>query len=115
MNQDKEPLEKKCPEKDYITFVVHTAKYRTLPNKKYLNRKSWIPNNPKLVIANIPGAIHKIYVKPNSKVKKGDILLELEAMKMLNRILAHENGVINKILVTQGQRVQKNTILIEFK
>jgi biotin carboxyl carrier protein len=102
-------------QQDYITFVVHTAKYRTLPTKKYNERKQWTPYNPKLVIAKIPGLVHKFYVKPNQKVKKGDILLELEAMKMYNKIFAHEDGTVNKIHVTQGQRVPKNTVLIELK
>lgn len=100
---------------EYVTFVVHTAKYRTLPTKKYLNRKKWIPRDFKQVFAGIPGAVHKIYIKPGSKVKKGDLLMELEAMKMYNKILSPMDGVVKSVLVEEKMKVGKNQLLLELK
>ncbi len=100
---------------DYITFVVHTAKYRTLANKKYQNRKKWIPNDIRQIVADIPGGVHKIYVKPGSKVEKGDLLLELEAMKMYNKILSPIDGVVKAVLVEEKIKVGKNQLLIELE
>lgn len=100
---------------DYVTFVVHTAKYRTLPTKKYLNRKKWEQKDPKQVFSGIPGSIYKIVVKTGQKVKKHDLLLELEAMKMYNKILAPIEGKIKVIHVEEKQKVGKNVLLIEFE
>lgn len=100
---------------EYVTFVVHTAKYRTLPTKKYLNRKKWVPRDFRQIFAGIPGSVHKIYVKPESKVKKGDLLIELEAMKMYNKILSPLDGVVKSVLVEEKVKVGKNQLLIELE
>jgi len=100
---------------EYITFVVHTAKYRTLPTKKFLNRKKWVPKDPKQIVALIPGAIYKFYVKPGDKVKKDSLMFELEAMKMYNKILAPFDGTIKTIHVEEKQKVGKNTPILEFE
>ncbi|MBL7105777.1 MAG: biotin/lipoyl-binding protein, partial [Bacteroidales bacterium] len=54
-----------------------------------------------------------IYVKKGKKVKEGDKLLILEAMKMKNDIVSPVNGTIKKINVKEGSRVTKKDILIE--
>jgi biotin carboxyl carrier protein len=100
---------------DYVTFVVHTAKYRTLPTYKFLNRKKWAPVVPGNVYANIPGTIRKIYTSVGKIVKKSDLLLELDAMKMYNKILSPVDGVVKVILVKEEQRVGKNELLIEIE
>ncbi len=100
---------------DYVTFVVHTAKYRTLPTKKYLNRKKWEAKDPNKIAAGIPGSIHKIYVKEGDKVKKGAVLMELEAMKMFNKILAPYDAIVKQIFTKEKDKVSKNFILIELE
>jgi biotin carboxyl carrier protein len=100
---------------DYVTFVVHTAKYRTLPTKKYLNRKKWIENDPKQIFSGIPGSIHRIFIKNGDNVKKNDLLLELDAMKMYNKILAPMDGIVKIIHVEEKQKVGKNVLLIELE
>src|SRR5699024_2669606 len=44
------------------------------------------------IICPMPGTITKVNVKPGDTVKKGDILLILEAMKMENEIFAAQDG-----------------------
>ena len=66
------------------------------------------------MIAFIPGTIKQIYIKPRKRVKEGDKLLVLEAMKMKNDIVAPINGTIKTINVKVGDRVAKNELLIEF-
>ncbi len=97
---------------EYVTFVVHTAKYRTLPTKKYLSRKKWVNQEPGNILATIPGTIYKIYVKKEGKVKKGQLLLELDAMKMYNKLLSPIDGVVKDILVEEKQKVPKNQLLL---
>jgi len=99
-------------EAGYVTFQVHTAKYRTLPTKKYLNRKPWIPVDITKVLADIPGSVYKIYVKTGDKVKKGTLLVELDAMKMYNKFFAPADCKIADISVAEGDKVPKNTVML---
>ncbi len=65
--------------------------------------------------APLPGNISKINVKVGDEVKKGDILLVMEAMKMENNISAEKDGVVKEIKVELGAAVLQNDILIEFE
>ncbi len=110
LNPEKDELESK-----YETINIDGVKYRTNLTKKHLNRKPYEPRDPKKIYAFIPGSILKIYVKEKDKVKKGDKLLVLSAMKMSNDLLAPMNGVIAKIHVQEGDMVPKSQILVELK
>lgn len=59
----------------------------------------------------VTGTVLDIRAKPGSRVKKGDILLILEAMKMENEILVPKDGVITDILVAKGSQVSANDVL----
>jgi biotin carboxyl carrier protein len=65
------------------------------------------------IISPMPGAVVKISVSEGHKVKKGDVLLVLEAMKMENEIKAQESCIVKKILVEEKQSVDKGQLLIE--
>jgi biotin carboxyl carrier protein len=97
------------------TFIVDGDKYRTRLSKKYTMRKPYEPNDPKKVVAFIPGTIKKVLISEGTKVKKGDQLLVLEAMKMNNTMLAPVDGTISKVLVKPGQTVAKSQLLIEIE
>ncbi len=62
----------------------------------------------------MPGRIVKINVTENQEVKKGDLLLILESMKMENQVLAPKDGKIKAIYVSAGQMVEGDKILLEF-
>ncbi|HAI75122.1 MAG TPA: acetyl-CoA carboxylase biotin carboxyl carrier protein subunit [Microscillaceae bacterium] len=64
--------------------------------------------------APMPGLIAAIQVEAGQSVKKGDILLVLEAMKMENALKATEDLTIKSIEVQKGQNVEKNQLLIQF-
>ena len=55
------------------------------------------------------------YVAIGDRVKKGQILCIVEAMKLMNEITAEEDGVISKICVTNGQVVEFGTELFRMK
>jgi len=99
----------------FKTLIIDNVKYKTKLTSKFLSRKPYEPVDPKIVTAIIPGTIRKVSIKNGSKVKKGDVLLELEAMKMLNNIRAEMDGVIYKVLVKTGELVTKKQILFQFK
>ena len=100
---------------DFKTFIIDNVKYKTKLTNKYLARTPYEPIDPKIVKAIIPGTIKKVSIKDGSKVKKGDILIELEAMKMLNNVRADMDGVIYKVLVKTGELVSRKQILFQFK
>ena len=53
----------------------------------------------------MPGKILRIEKNVGSKVKSGDCILILEALKMENEILSPKDGIISKISVNQGDTV----------
>ncbi|NTW34184.1 MAG: hypothetical protein HGB12_16460 [Bacteroidetes bacterium] len=59
--------------------------------------------------------IIKVFVKEGQKVKTGEKLLVLEAMKMHNILLAPRNGKIFKIYVVAGNTVANKQLLVEIK
>ena len=65
--------------------------------------------------APMPGLIINISVQAGEEVKKGNLLLILEAMKMENAIKSPRDGKIKKINVQVKQAVEKNYLLIEFE
>jgi len=99
----------------YDTLVTEEGEYKTLFCRTYLNRKQYKPLNIKLVISAIPGTIIKLYTAVKDSVEEGDVLLELDAMKMHNKILAPSSGIIKAIHVKEGERVPKNFVMVEFE
>lgn len=67
----------------------------------------------KTITAPMPGTILSIKVKQGDSVKKGQLLLMLEAMKMENEIKSGVDGVIASIAVKQGDSVNTGQVLIE--
>ncbi len=55
------------------------------------------------------------YVSIGDSVKKGQVLCLVEAMKLMNEIVAEEDGVIAKICVTNGQVVEYGTELFQIR
>lgn len=99
----------------FQTLIIEDVKYKTRLTKKFLNRKPYEPVDPKKILAFIPGTIKKIYFTKGKKVKAGEKLVDLEAMKMLNTIFAHENGTIAEIYIKEGDLVSKNHLLMLYK
>jgi biotin carboxyl carrier protein len=67
----------------------------------------------KILKSPMPGLITKILVKPGMKIKIGDKLLILEAMKMENEIRSDVEGTIEAILVNEGEVVEKGAELLK--
>lgn len=55
------------------------------------------------------------YVSIGDRVKKGQTLCIVEAMKLMNEITSEDNGVISEILVTNGQVVEFGTELFRIR
>ena len=71
--------------------------------------------NPGMIFAEMQGTIMDTMTKKGKKVKKGDSLFVLEAMKMENVITAPIDGVIKKYNIEKGQPVKKGELLVEIE
>lgn len=69
---------------------------------------------PSTVAAPLPGTITKVIATEGQKVKKGDVLVVMEAMKMANDITAEADGTVKKVCVAPGQSVNQGEALVEF-
>ncbi len=63
------------------------------------------------VFASLPGNVFKIIANVGDNVKKGDVVLILEAMKMEIEIVAPSNGTILSIEVSPGDSVENGQLL----
>ena len=67
------------------------------------------------ILAPIQGNVIDVLVKPNDKVKKGAVLLLIEAMKLENEVNAPRDCEIVDVLVNKGETVSTNQVLVRIK
>ena len=53
-----------------------------------------------------PAPDQPAYVEPGKRVKEGDVLCIIEAMKLMNEIKAEVSGTVAEVLVKNGQPVE---------
>ena len=63
------------------------------------------------VNAPMPGNILKVNVAAGQAVKKGDVLMILEAMKMENEIMCPKDGTVTSVTVSAGTTVESGQVL----
>ncbi len=68
-----------------------------------------------IVKSQLPGSVIKVVVSEGQRVKKGDVVLTLESMKMENAIMAEFDGVVTKIFVQETQNVMQDDKLFEMQ
>ena len=99
----------------YSQIALENGVFETRLTKKFLKRKTYHKQDPRIIKAVIPGAVAEIKAKVGQSVKQGDTLMVLDAMKMLNRILAPQDGIVRVVRVASGEKVAKGQILIEIE
>ncbi len=67
------------------------------------------------ISAPMPGTILDVKVKVGDQVKKGQVLMILEAMKMENEIMAGADGVVTSVAVSKAASVQTGDMLCTIK
>lgn len=70
-----------------------------------------IPDGAITVKAPMPGKISALKAEAGKAVKRGDIILVLEAMKMQNDITATADGTLHEIRVNPGDNVKTGDVL----
>ncbi len=68
-----------------------------------------------IVTSPMPGTVIKIIKGEGETVKKGELVLILEAMKMENEILAPVDGKVIKMNCDEGKSVEGSTVLFEIQ
>jgi pyruvate carboxylase len=69
-------------------------------------------NVPGQIGAPIPGMVSTVAVELNQKLKKGERLLVMEAMKMQSTVYAPVGGTVTQLLVAPGQQVEAKDLLL---
>jgi pyruvate carboxylase len=70
------------------------------------------PDNPHHVAASMPGKVTKVNISKGDKVKKGQGILSLEAMKMEAAVYAPRDATIAEVLVEMGSVVAAGDLLV---
>ena len=102
-------------EKEYKELIVQGAVYKTTFTNKFETRVNWEAPDVNRIHSFIPGTIIDIFVKPKDKVKEGETLLLLEAMKMQNQIRMPFDGEIVKVHVKKDEIIPNRRLILEIK
>ena len=84
------------------------ALYQFMPDKE-------LPNQSHYLLAPMPGLLVSLAVKPGQKVRAGDELAVVEAMKMENSLKAERDAIISRVHVIEGQALEQGDLIIEFE
>ena len=92
------------------------AKTKEAP-KKETSKKASSSSSTNLVevVAPIQGNVIDVKVKVGDKVKKGDVLLLIEAMKLENEVNSPSDGEVVEVIVSKGQQVTTKQLLLKIK
>ncbi len=87
---------------------VQSAAAKTAANA---SAPSAAPAGGESVNSPMPGTILSVNVTNGQSVKKGDVLMILEAMKMENEIMSPCDGTVSSVQVAKGASVESGTLL----
>lgn len=64
------------------------------------------------IVAPMPGTIVNLPVKAGDAVKKGQVLVVFEALKMEQEVMAPCDGTVAAVLVNQGEAIEAGKVLV---
>ncbi len=102
---------------DENTILVNNEVFRVNAQDEHLvkilkSERRLVEKREVVIQAPMPGLVVNIECKEGDKVKRGQGLLTLEAMKMQNEIKAPKDCVVKKILVQKGASVNTGEKLV---
>jgi pyruvate carboxylase len=107
-------------EGDVKVFFELNGQPRTIrvPNReikaKTAQRMKADPANAAHVGAPMPGSVASVAVSAGTRVKPGDLLLTIEAMKMETGLHADREAVVKAVHVAAGSQIEAKDLLVEF-
>ena len=88
----------------------HERRYQlTFKDNQFIENEQDTDNN---LTAPMPGTIVKVSAKAGDRVKDGDVLLIMEAMKMEHTIVAPFKGVVDEVFYQSGEQVSEGDQLV---
>jgi len=103
---------------DCYEVMVQGSLYRVCVEDERMRRlaqaaRGFAPPSGEIAIkAPMPGLIVNVPVHVDQAVKKGDVLVVLESMKMENELKAPRDGVVSQVRVESGQSVEQHETLV---
>lgn len=91
--------------------AVSQAPITSAPKKATAKKAAPAGEGNVKVTAPMPGKILNVKAAEGKAVKKGEVILILEAMKMENEVVAPEDGTIASINVASGDSVEAGDVL----
>jgi biotin carboxyl carrier protein len=95
-----------------VSAIVESERERLL---KAFSPKGGASGGPREVRAPMPSLVIAVEVSAGQRVKSGQGLIILEAMKMENEIKANREGIVKSIHVQPGNAVEKGELLLDFE
>lgn len=94
-----------------ISMLDSQAKYIRMRK----NKNSMGSMQSDVITAPMPCKIVKVFVKPGDKLKAGDSVLTMEAMKMMSNYKVAEDCTIREVIVKEGESVMVNAVLAKLE
>jgi biotin carboxyl carrier protein len=98
-----------------LQIIPAGRKYKTKLTEKYKNRKIWKKPDPGEIYSVIPCTISALHVHEGMDIKKGDTIMEFEAMKMKNVLVSPFSGKVEKIFANEGDKLAKGVQMLYIK
>ena len=98
-----------------LEAIEETASAPIKEEKNVEEKKATPTGEGQAVNSPIQGTVTNVKVKVGDKVKKGDVLLIIEAMKLENEVPSPFDGEVSEILVTKGQNVASKEAVVIIK
>lgn len=100
---------------DMQQLQLENGSFETRLTRKYARRKPYEKHDPRIITAFIPGSIAEVHAHVGKRVRHGETLLILEAMKMRNRLTSPLDGTVKAVTVVPGDKVMKGQVLVELE
>ncbi|MDF1656682.1 MAG: pyruvate carboxylase [Verrucomicrobiales bacterium] len=88
---------------------------KAMAPKNVVTKAKGNQNDPLQAVAPMPGMVTEVNAEVGMKVKEGDPIVTLEAMKMLTTISASQDGTVTEILVSKGEAVETDDLLAKLE
>ncbi|KAL9600696.1 MAG: hypothetical protein Q9219_003026 [cf. Caloplaca sp. 3 TL-2023] len=99
-----------------ITLFQHGQRHRLqCVTPRWIEKALGIKDTAHSVLAPMPCKILRVEVEPGQRVKKEQVLVVIESMKMETSIRSPQDGVVSKVVHQQGELCKAGTALVEFE